>query len=289
MRIAMWTDYLHGLSPEDAVKTFAERGWRWLELSDEHAHELLRRGDPVKTGEALRAFAQDHGVTIPQGHFILSTDGLGGDAADTAPADDALFEDMMEQMKRWVDLFAAIGIQAGVYHHGGYDLAQEGWSDDRILARRQAGIERVCSFARGTVTQVCIENLPDYSPGYEHILPLVEFLPGDEIGVCLDTGHANMADIDCADFVRAAGARLRALHVHDSIDKYDHILPYGRGTVNWPAFLAALREINYTGLFNWEIPGETQRCPLHVRLLKLDYVRRLSHWMLDEERIGVTP
>ena len=142
MRHAMWTSYLCELGPEEMVEAFAERGWRWLELSDEHGHALLRRGDAGKTGETFGAFAREHGVEIAQGHFLLSKTGLPDDGtpplgADTAPADDGEFEEMMEAMKRWVELFAGIGIKAGVYHHGGYDLAAAGWSEERILARRR--------------------------------------------------------------------------------------------------------------------------------------------------------
>ena len=105
---------------------------------------------------------------------------------------------------------------------------------------------------------------------------LVEGFEDDEVGVCLDTGHANMEGVECAGFVRSAGQRLAALHVHDSVGEWDHILPYGRGTVDWGAFMKALREVGYEGLFNWEIPGETIGCPLEVRLLKLEYVRKLG-------------
>ncbi len=285
MHVSIATGYLRGLSPEDMVRTFASRGWQWLELSHDHQNILFERGDPAKTGKAFRRFADDHGVAFEQGHFLLRTPGAPGQdgpqGADTAPADDCLFEQAMESMKRWVDLFAAIGIKAGVYHHGGWDLARLGWSRQQTLARRREGIERVCGYARGTGVRICIENLPGYTAGYEQLRPLVEFLPHDEIGVCLDTGHANMQGVDCADFVRMAGQRLAALHVQDTVGKDDdHIMPYGRGTVGWVAFLAALSETGYAGLFNFELGGEALlTCPMEVRLMKLDYIRQMGLWM----------
>lgn len=290
MQIAMWTGYLWELSPEEMVKAFAERGWTRLELSDEHAHELLRRGDPTKTGEAFRRFAADLGIAIPQGHFLLSVAGVPGEPADLAPSDDTLFDQTMEQMKRWVDLFASIGIEAGVYHCGGDDLANEGWSKERIRDRRREAIGRVVARARGTVTRLCLENLGNSCPTCQEIRSLVEFLPESEIGICLDTGHANAAGVNCAAFVRDAGNRLRALHVHDNLGQHDdHILPYGKGTVDWAPFLAALKEIGYVGLFNWEIPGEN-RCPMPVRLMKLDYIHMLGEWMIAQgDRPGAPP
>ena len=60
-----------------------------------------------------------------------------------------------------------------------------------------------------------------------------------------------------------------------------HLMPYGRGTVPWVEVVEALKEIGYEGLFNFEVPGE-RRCPLPVRLAKLDYLRALSDIMLAE-------
>ena len=288
MHVSIATGYLRELSPEEMVRAFAGHGWQWLELSHPHQNLLLERGDPVRAGDAFRKFAGDHGISFKQGHFLVYSEGPPGqdgpDGADTAPGDDALFEVKMERMKRWVDLFAALGIEAGVYHHGGWDLAKEGWSQERILARRREGIERMCGYARGTVTRICVENLPGDTAGYEELRPLVEFLPGDEIRVCLDTGHANMEGVDCAGFVRAAGDRLAALHVQDTVgEKDDHIMPYGRGTIHWDAFLAALRETTYQGLFNFELGGEAL-CHVEVRLMKLDYIRELGEWMVARSK-----
>ena len=58
-------------------------------------------------------------------------------------------------------------------------------------------------------------------------------------------------------------------------------MPYGRGTVNWKTFMAAIREVGYDGLMNLEIPGENQ-CPLPVRLMKLDYLRRTMSFLLED-------
>ncbi|MFH0964325.1 MAG: sugar phosphate isomerase/epimerase [Planctomycetota bacterium] len=284
MKLAMWTGYLWELNPEESVREFAARGWKWLELSEEHAHELLRRGDPTKTGEALRKFAADRGVRIAQGHFIMTRDGAPGvDIVEQACADEKLFHEQLERLARWVELFAATGIEAGVYHAGGKELRKLGWSADRILARRLAGVERMRDHAKGTRVRICLENLEEIGATYEAMRPLVEPFREEEVGVCLDTGHANMGGGDCAEFVRRAGKRLRALHVHDSIGSdNDHVLPYSRGTINWKTFLAALRETRYEGVWSWELPGETMWCPLDVRLMKLDYVRRLGEWMVEK-------
>jgi hypothetical protein len=40
-----------------------------------------------------------------------------------------------------------------------------------------------------------------------------------------------------------------------------------------------LREVGYSGLFNFEVPGEN-RCPMTVREAKLDYARQLADYII---------
>jgi len=63
------------------------------------------------------------------------------------------------------------------------------------------------------------------------------------------------------------------------------MMPFGHGTVNWDAVIRALKRIGYTGLFNLEIPGET-RCPIPVRLAKLDYLKSMLALMLDFSQLS---
>ncbi len=60
-----------------------------------------------------------------------------------------------------------------------------------------------------------------------------------------------------------------------------HLMPFGRGTVDWSGLVSELKKIPYQGLFNLEIPGEN-RCPMPARLAKLDYVKTITQMMIDE-------
>ena len=284
----MWTSYLIEQLPHDMVKTMARHGWHTLELSDEHGHDLLKLGDPEQVGTEFRQFASDHGVSFPQGHFYLANKGIrpedreGRSVADIAPADDAEFAKAMDDMKRWVDLFNAIGIEAGVLHVGGQKLASLGWSEEQILVHRAKAVREVAEHAKGGVTQICLENLTPRM-GYadandaKQVLAAVDM---PNVGVCLDTGHANISGVSCVEFIRELGPQLKALHIADNLGTNDdHILPYGRGTVPWPEVMKALREVGYAGLFNFEVPGEN-RCPMPIREAKLDYSLQLANWMI---------
>lgn len=278
MQPSMWTSYLIRMPPRKMARAFARRGWRTLEMSDEHARILLKEKDPLKSGKKFRAFAADLGISFPQGHFYL--------ACDIAPAGKSEFEAAMESMRRWVDLFSALGVRAGVLHPGGASLAARGWDKKKIFARRVEAVRRIAEYARGGPTLICLENLPDAGiERAEELLKIAAAAGMDNVAICLDTGHANISKVDPAPFILKAGPRLKALHIADNLGtRDDHILPHGRGTVKWPEVMKALRAIGYKGLFNFEVPGEN-RCPEPVLLAKLDYALKLAKWMIANEGI----
>ena len=165
MQPSMWTSYLIEWFPHDMVRCFAERGWRALELSDEHGHDLLKLGDPLTVGRDFRRFAADLGVSFPQGHFYLCTKGYRPDdmagrrVADIAPVDDHDYAQALADMRRWVDLFNGLGIEAGVLHLGGGELKKAGWSEERIFARRVEAVTQIAEYAKGGPTVISLENL----------------------------------------------------------------------------------------------------------------------------------
>ena len=66
---------------------------------------------------------------------------------------------------------------------------------------------------------------------------------------CLDTGHANMLNIAPDAFVRQLGSRLGVLHVNDNNGIRDeHNVPY-MGNIDWVAFVKALKEVGFDGVF----------------------------------------
>ena len=234
-------------------------------------------------------------MSFPQGHFYLCTKGhrpedqTGRREADIAPADDADFTQAMDDMKRWLDLFNALGVKAGVLHVGGKALQAAGWSAHRIFARQVQALQQICAYAKNGPTMICLENLPADYPGMVTVTDfnrLHAAVGADNLALCLDTGHANLSGVDPAAFIQQAGTWLKALHIADNLGQNDdHLLPYSRGTVRWPAVLRALREVHYDGLFNFEVPGEN-RCPPPIRLAKLDYARQLADWMIRAEGLN---
>ena len=274
LKLSMWTSFLIDLSPEDTLRELADAGWRCTELSDEHSQALLERGEPEAVGKAFRRFADDCGVAVDQGHLWL--------VVDIAPPDEAERRKVSDRLKQWLDLYLAIGIGAGVLHPGG---AQQADPDARRDAQLRT-LGELTGHIQGTDLVICLENC---SSG-EALKPILADTDPAHVGVCLDTGHLNLTDEPQADFIRWCGPRLAALHLAENDKSGDqHNMPYARGgCVPWHDIAAALDDICYTGLLNFEVPGEN-RCPLPVRRLKLAYLKDLAAWIFGPQAPAPPP
>jgi sugar phosphate isomerase/epimerase len=270
MQPSVWTSFLIDQTPEEMIRTFAAHGWHVLEMSDEHAQMLLERGAPAAAGEALRATAASEGVSFPQGHLWLHSDLCGLDGRM-----------VMDTLRRWLDLFVGLGIRAAVLHPGGRAMAEAGAGPEAIRAVRVERLASLCDHVRDAGVSICLENVPN-CPEVDDLLAIITAVGRDNLGICLDTGHLNMASGDQAGFIRGAGAYLRATHLADNEGLKDqHLMPFERGTVDWPAVMGALGAIGYRGLANLEIPGESHGMPLAIRRAKLDYLQRVMDYLLE--------
>jgi sugar phosphate isomerase/epimerase len=100
--------------------------------------------------------------------------------------------------------------------------------------------ERGCVF--------CIENGAEDARGFERLVRAVEELAHPGLGICLDTGHAQLWNYcDVPRSVAACGTALRSCHVHDNLGSSDAHLVAGDGIVPWAAVLRGLADVAYRG------------------------------------------
>jgi sugar phosphate isomerase/epimerase len=79
-----------------------------------------------------------------------------------------------------------------------------------------------------------------------------------DVGICLDTGHANLSG-DLAAAVHKLSGHLWMVHASDNRRQFDDHLPPGDGTVNWTGLLADLFDRHFNGTFILEINGTGDR------------------------------
>jgi sugar phosphate isomerase/epimerase len=73
-----------------------------------------------------------------------------------------------------------------------------------------------------------------------------------QVGVCLDTGHANLTG-DIYSIMHKLSRHLRMVHAHDNNGKGDEHLPPGKGYIDWSRVLNELDGTGFGGGFILEL------------------------------------
>ena len=271
MPFSVSSGFFYDLSPEAAVDEFAAAGYTHCEFGLEHGIPLLQRcGDAEALGRQLRSYAEDKGLVFPQGHLDLNLE---------------LCRDV-DMFKTWLDLFHGLGIRACVLHaNGAAELCYQAQ-----LAQRAAALRQLTDHIRGTNMVICLENLFSHPMlnTADTLLELLEAAGGAHLGICLDIGHLHRVNSHgksnqtSREFIEKCGNRLQALHVHDNMGvNDDHLFPFCPNGLNWRMFVNALLDNHYEGLFNMELPGESN-APLEVRRLRLQHARDLHAFLFSD-------
>ena len=281
---ALWTAIVVELSPTDAVRALAGVGWEAFELSTEHLVMIAEADAPEQAADGLRDLADELGVAIPQAHLLIH--------ANVAAADDEARERDLATVMRQIVLCERMGIEVGVIHPGGERPAT--LDEERAeRARRLESFARLAGHAARHGFALAVENMTDaaratrgalgqrtFGATIPELHELIDAVGFDNMGICLDVGHGNVQGLDMAEAVRQCGERLIALHIQDNDGSRDQHLAPMRGSIDWEAGIAALREIGFEGIFNLEIPGE-RGLPVDLTLRRMEGVLATAQWLLS--------
>lgn len=262
MKKSVWSAYFLEKSPEDMVELFEKTGYKYSELSFEHGEMLIERDeDTVRTGKDFKSFASAHGISFLQGHIPLCLK-ICQNSED------------METMKKYLDLYNAIGIKYCVIHCDKF--LELNLTIDEIKERNIKALKELGEYIKDTELVICIENLNVFPITADVILDMLSELDEEHFAICLDTGHLHMNNGDLTEFVQKAGHRIKALHIADNEGERDqHLMPCGKGGIDFVSVFKEIKKFGYDGLYNLEIPGESEGIPLEVRMLKLDYINKM--------------
>ena len=270
MKTSVWSSYYYHLSPEEALKELKAHGFDYCELSCEHSEVLLERGEPAEVGAEFGAYARELGVTVLQGHLFFYGTKISN------PDDRA-------RIKKQLDLFLAIGIKNAVLHCD--PIVNENGEKASLEVAREENVKALSDLlthVEGKDVVICLENLIS-SPAVnsvEGLMYFIDYFKSENLGITLDTGHLNINDKDQVGFIRRAGKNIKALHLADNEGQTDqHLMPYGKGHVNFVDVIREMKKLGYEGLYNLEIPGETQRAPREILGFKLDYIKKMMEYL----------
>jgi sugar phosphate isomerase/epimerase len=146
--------------------------------------------------------------------------------------------DAMDEIKRALESAEHIPLRNLVVHLGSRD---DEWSP-RTIEFALTALEHLGAFARPLGVRLLVENLLSEATTPQHLVMILEMGHLDNVGVCLDLGHANIT-VGTAEAIATLGARIASVHVHDNHGTKDEHLWPGDGTIDWSATAAALKAL----------------------------------------------
>ncbi len=219
---------LAGRSGVEAVEIFAARQ-HFDYTSREHVREL----GGWFASNSLQIFSL-HAPMWPDREMGRA----GAPAVNVIHPEKARRIDSMDEIKRALEAAEHIPFRHMVVHLG---ERYDGWSQ-RTLEFAETALEHLGAFARPLGVRLLVENLLSEPTTPEHLMTILEMGHLDNIGVCLDLGHAHVT-VGTAEAISVLKNRIVSLHVHDNHGLKDEHLWPGDGSIAWPAVAEALKSL----------------------------------------------
>ncbi len=245
------------------IEAFAGMGFDYLELTMDppQAHYSNIQQDKDRILKILNRYSM--GVMCHLPTFVY-----------TADLAESIRKASLDEMLTSLDAAAEIGVRKAVLHPSMISgLAV--YVTDIVLKYFNEFLGEVVAKAEQKGITLCLENMfPRYHSFFEpeDFIKIFEQFPS--LRLTLDTGHANIEDKSrrrVLDFIEMFGGRIGHVHVSDNGGKRDDHFPIGKGTVNFPRIIKALKNAGYTDTVTFEIFTE-DRYDLKSSREKFDYM-----------------
>jgi sugar phosphate isomerase/epimerase len=164
--------------------------------------------------------------------------------------------DAMDEIKRAIEVAEVLPFRFLVLHIG---VSGEQF-DDHKFEGALTSIEHLRAFAKPIGVRLLLENIPNELTAPDKLAELIRTLHYDDIGVCLDLGHAHLEPGVEAAF-ETLKPLIRSVHVHDNHKTQDEHLWPGEGTIEWAHTMELLRSAPQIPALVLEIEGDREGNP----------------------------
>jgi sugar phosphate isomerase/epimerase len=144
----------------------------------------------------------------------------------------------MDEIKRALEAAELIPFRNLVVHLGDRD---DEWSP-RTIEFALTALEHLGAFAHSLGVRPLVENLLNEATTPAHLIEILEIGHLEQIGVCLDLGHAHLT-VGVPEAIATLGKRITQVHAHDNHGQKDEHLFPGDGAIDWPATTTALNAL----------------------------------------------
>ena len=235
------------------LREYAVNGAGNAVLSHNHFNGLLDAEKPEELLAEYRKETLDAGLKFTDAHSVFGPDkDLNCPIAELRPA-------MLERHKKCLAWSAECGIKTITIHTG--NVSYPGFGLETFHNCAIESLEKLLPLAKSYGIIICIENIwhPTNTP--ERLLDMLNHFNSEHLGMCFDSGHANITAHPTEDPDSCAVAAWGKLnmpvqwsfdtleqmlpyivncHLHDNNGIYDlHRMP-GHGDINWNDLLEML-------------------------------------------------
>lgn len=234
---------------------YRQAGIKYAELSVPVWNNSFEELDFYDHPEKICTVAESCGVELVSLHTPFSVD------VSFSNPDPIARHTAAEIIKRAIYSAARIGTEIMVLHPSGSHY--EKYDDRGILVKQcMEHVAEIYDYCEREGVTLALENLtgrgvcgtPQEMIGFLNAFP--------NLRVCFDTNHcSHILPEDYLSELLQAGmrGRIAALHVSDyNLEKEMHLLP-GEGKINWKKLLTRLEQLDYNGVFMYEVSGNIEK------------------------------
>jgi len=170
-----------------------------------------------------------------------------------ASGDEARRKQAIDETRAALELARVVPFKYLVVHLGMPTAEKVPPGDNQPAAARRS-VEELAELAAAVNVKVALEVIPNPLATATALCRLIEEdLDGiDDVGICLDYGHANLQG-DVAEAIETISGHMIATHVHDNGGKRDdHLVPFA-GRIDWDLAMMATQKVGYDGVLMFEV------------------------------------
>ena len=253
---------------EETIKEYAKSGIEFIEIS------AGKKEIDLINYDELKMWTDTYGVKIWSFHLPF----YPFDELDVS--NDKLADYTVKYLTDIIKKACKIGVDKFIIHASGEPI-EESDRQSRMECAKNS-LFKLCEVAREYGAVICVEDLPRSCLG-RNSSDISELLSSHkDLRACFDTNH--LLGESNIDFIKKIGNKIVTMHVSD----YDfinerHWLP-GEGKNDWQGILEALKEIDYQGIWLYEIDRKSPKTIIRQRDLEFsDFIRNANEVFENKE------
>ena len=266
----------------EALTKIARLGVKQVEFCSDPLHSLPEVWK--ESPEAIRRLVNRLGIKVNSIHVPVT------ECPPNIPYDE-LRRILTERTKKTIDLasfFSASFIVQHVYLlKNSLDLQQHD-----ILEKIAANLEEAAKYAAIKEVKLAFENVPTSSlrmlgANAKELMDVVNLLPPETIGICLDITHCVASGYSPLDALNTINIhRLISIHASDNFSNQliDQHLPIGSGDILWEKLFYTLESLKFLGSVVIEVAGEEEGETLKD---SLNYLRNFDQFFPDLRTLSI--